>query len=414
MNRTLTRRIAYVEQYDLLAGVDIGKGQNVAVLLDRQARSVGRRQFAHERASYEQFVAWLRQGRGGLGQPRVLVGMEPTNDYWQWLAAYLEQAGIAYRLVNAFTVKKSREGSQLDYAKDDRRDALTIARLLREGQFTETQKQAGGYALLREYEQGHWRLSQALSQHKTVLRQWVERLFPEVGQVFKDLTGATATALLRGHAQPQCIARLSWLAFEQAVRADFTGQRLALDKLRQVYALAPHSIGVPDGAALQQLIGQQQATIALIEQQRAELEAALLAEFDRLPTASALLSVGMGSVTTALIAAELGDLSHFRNASQLVKLAGIQPTPNQSGNYRRHKTPMAHKGRPRLRTYLLFATFRLIQDDPAFADRYHRFLERHAPDGQRMEAIGAMMRYLLHLLWAVARDNAPYCPQLPG
>ncbi len=408
MNRTLTRRIAFSEQFDLFVGVDLGKTTNIAVLIDRRLKCHGRFKFTHSRQEYDQFAKWLRQARVGMASPHVLVGMEPTNDYWQWVANYLNQVGLSYRLVNAFTVKKHREGSQLDYAKNDERDAQAISQLLTQGQFTETQLLPEPYAQMRQYEQTHWQLSAEIRRQKTLLRQHAERLFPELGQLFGDYTGMTAVALLQNHANPQAIAALSWPSFEARVRQDLTGQRLMVKKVRLAYDLAPNSIGGYGGDALQQLIQQHLASLNHLQQQRATIESALLACFHTLPTAPYLLSLGLGEVATALIAAELGDLSQFRHPKQLVKLAGIQPTPNQSGFYEREATPMSQKGRPRLRTYLFFGTMRLVRWNAAFKARKEALVNRSENPLKPIEAIGALMNKLLHLAWAVCRQETAY------
>ena len=410
MNRTLTRRIAYIEQFDLFVGIDLGKEQSVAIIIDRRNKRYGRFQFGHTRAEYEKLVKWLTQARAGCKQPRVLVGMEPTNDYWQWVATYLEKVKVPYRLVNAFTVKKTREGNQLDYAKDDSRDGVTIAYLLGQGQFTETQLPSEKYAQLRQYEQAHWQLRQTMRRQKTILRQQMERLFPELRQLFADFTGKTITALVQNHADPQQITQLSWDAFLQAVRQDFTGQKLMVSKLRQVYELAPQSIGSQPGAALQVLIRQASTLLTWQQQQLDDLEARLSATLHTLPIAPYLLSIGMGEIASALIAAELGELCHFDNAKQLVKLAGIQPTPNQSGKYKRQKTPMSRKGRVRLRTYLFWATMRLIRWDSAFQAHQHRLTTREHQPLKKLEAVGALMNKLLHLLWSLCRQQTTYSP----
>ena len=415
MNRTLTRRIAFIETFDLIVGVDLAKRKNVAVMVDQHLRQRGRCEFYHDRAGYEQFTTWLRRRRPGLeNNARLVVGMEPTNDYWYWLAGYLQQIDRDYRLVNPFTVKKNREGTHLDYGKDDRRDALTIARLLREGQFTETQMPQGVYAEMRYLEQTRWRIKDDLGRAKTLLRQYSERLFPELNQAFCDLTGKTVSALLKRHAQPADIVQMSWTEFVHAIREDFLGQRLALKQLRAVYELAPNSIGVRSTGALQMLIDQQLEQIALLQTQKTLLEETLLAQFYSLPHAPFWLSLGMGHVTTALIAAELGDPSHFRHAGQWVKLAGIQPTHSQSGQYRRQRTPMSHKGRARLRTYLFFATLRIIRWDKQFRACYDRKRQGKDRPFTRMQAVGQMMNKLLHILWALYRKQVLYEPHRLG
>lgn len=411
MNRTLTRRIAFIEQFDLLVGIDLGKHKNIAVMLDRRLKRHSRFQFGHSREEYDGLATWLEKSRAGMQSPHILVGMEPTNDYWQWLATYFEDRGIPYRLVNSFTVKKSREGTQLDYAKDDNRDALTIGRLLTQGAFTETQLLPAIYAQMRQYEQAHWQLKREIGRQKTILRQYAERLFPELRQVFRDFTGQTATALLHNYADPQMVAAMSWATFIGAVRREFQGNRLMVKKLRQVHQLAATSIGVRPGQALQHLIQQSLQTLIMQQNQLATLESALLNCFHQLPTAPYLLSLGLGEVTTALIAAELGDLNRFTFAKQMVKLAGIQPTANQSGAYERQKTPMSHKGRVRLRTYLFFATMRLIRWDAAFQIKHQALIKRASRPLKRLESVGVLMNKLLHLVWAVCRDQTSYAPQ---
>ena len=410
MNRTLTRRITFSERFDFYVGIDLGKQKNEAVIVDSHLKQRGRFRFAHNRDSYDKLYTWLIRSTGS--DQAALVGMEPTNDYWEWLAAFLEAHTIPYRLVNAFTVKKSREGAQLDYAKDDRRDALTIAHLLREGKFTETQRQLATYAQLRQYEQAHWRLSAEIGRQKTILRQYAERLFPELRQVFRDLTGMTALALLKNHADPQRIVDLSWDEFEAGVRRDLTGKRLMVKKLGQIYALAPNSIGLQPGAALQLLIQQQLASLEFKNRQLAELESKLLACFHELSHAPYLLSLGLGELTAARIAAQLGDLNRFSAGKQLVKLAGIQPTPNQSGQRERNQTPMSGKGRSRLRTYLFFAAMRLVRWNTAFAAKQEALVNCPKRPRKRVEAIGILMNKLLHLIWAVCRQQTMYSPEL--
>lgn len=405
MTRTLTKRLEYVEQYEVLIGVDLGKRRNVAAAISAKGKMLGKRIFGHSQEAYGELLSWAEAKAPG----KVLIGFEGTNDFWRWLANYLEEEGEPYRLVNPFAVKRSREAAQLDYAKDDLRDALAISYLLRNGQFTETQLLQGKARQLREMERAHWRLTHELGRAKTILRQQVELCFPELSNYFRKLEGATVQALLRSQTEPGALAACSWPEVEAAVRQRFGGKRLAVSKLRQLHGAATTSIGLPLGSTGQLLIEQQLAQIALFQQQLDQLEAALVAGLMTHPAADALLSLGIGPLNLALIVSEIGDFAHFRKGAQLVKLAGIQPTPNQSGEMERQRTPMSHKGRPRLRTYLFWACLRLVQTDVAFAARHHRQVQRMT----KLQSIGALMNHLLHVLWALQRTQQPYVPHLP-
>ena len=133
--------------------------------------------------------------------------------------------------------------------------------------------------------------------------------------------------------------------------------------------------------------------------------------FLALPEAEYMLSVhGLGIITAATILSEIGDPSHYSQAKQLIKLAGTQPVPNASGRKSRSKTPMSHKGRPRLRTALFFAAMRLVQFDEAFARRYRQLQTRDKNPLCKMQALGALMNKLLRILWALMRKRTFYVP----
>jgi len=117
-----------------------------------------------------------------------------------------------------------------------------------------------------------------------------------------------------------------------------------------------------------------------------------------------------GPVSAAIILAEIGDPRNYSNGYQLIKLAGTQPVPNLSGRKSRSRTPMSHKGRPRLRTALYFAVMRLVQVDDTFKRQYLRFQEREKNPLTKMQALGALMNKLLRILWSLMNHQTLYNP----
>lgn len=412
MTRTLAKKLAHIKPGTLFVGVDLGRDRNVAVVITERGQRLAKFRFPHDQEGYAYFHRRLKALQERHQAPAVLVGMEPTNYFWKLLATELERHQVAYRLVNAYTVKKHREGDQLDRSKDDVRDAYTIADLLCTGKYTATQLLHGRYAELRHYSALYEQLRREVGRHKNLLHNAVGQLFPEVRREFKNLTGLTAVAMLRHHAAASVIRELSEAAFIAAVRADFEGKRLCTSKLRRTHALAATSVGLPDGVQALQLMARQQIeALAVLQRQWDEAGQAMIDTFLALPESRYLLSVhGLGLVTAAIILAEIGDPSRYRNGCQLVKLAGTQPVPNTSGRKSRSRTPMSHKGRPRLRTALFFAVLRLLQVDDAFAREYLRFQQREKNPLTKMEALGALMNKLLRILWALMRNQTFYHP----
>jgi len=412
MSRTLAKKLAQVKPGTLFVGVDLGLDRNVAVMVNEGGQRLVKFAFPHTQDGYAYFRRQLEKLRAQHQAPATLVGMEPSNYLWKLLAAEREKHELPYRLVNPFTVKKHREGDQLDRSKDDVRDAFTIADLLRTGKYTETQLLHGGYAELRQYATLCGRLDCEMTRHKNRLHSVVGQLFPELKRVFKDLTGRTAVAMLQNHAAAAVVRDLSVEDFIAAVRHDYVGPRLCVSKLRQAHRLAAISVGLQDGVqSLQLMVQQQLQALALLERQSTEAQKAMIDCFLALPESRYLLSIhGLGLVSAAVILAEIGDPSQYHNGRQWIKLAGSQPAPNVSGRRTRSRTPMSRKGRSRLRTTLFFAVMRLVQIDDSFAREYLRFRQRQENPLTKMQALGALMNKLLRILWALVRQQTLYNP----
>ena len=410
--QNISRKLAQVKKGTLHVGVDLGLENNVAIVINEHAERLGRFRFPNDREGYEYFHRHIEKAQQKSSAPEILVAMEPTNYLWKLFASDLEQKNVRYRLVNAYTVKKHREGDQLDRSKDDPRDAFTIADLSRTGKFTETQLQHGAYAELRQYVSLYYRLKRQIRREKQHIWHAVGQLFPELARVFKNITGETAKAILSTQAAAVEIRKISEEEFIAKVRSGFDGNRLYVSRLRSAYRLALSSVGVKYGVqALQLALELHVASLNRLQSQEKQTLSALEACYLSLPEANFLLSVkGIGTLSGATILAEIGDPKRFRNARQLVKLAGIQPTPNRSGRKQRSATPMSHQGRPRLRSALYFTCLRLIRVDQRFSQLYQRLQNREKNPLTKMQALGVLMNKLLHILWALMKQRTQYKP----
>ncbi|MEJ2265483.1 MAG: transposase [Anaerolineales bacterium] len=377
MTRTLAKKAVQVKPGTLHLGVDLGHDRNVSVAQSDRGEWLEKLSFPHTRDGYDYLYRRMDHLVKRTGATEVIVSMEPTNYYWMLLAADL-----------------------LDRSKDDPRDAYTVGELCRTGKYTETRLQHGKYAELRTYTRLYDQLRGDLGRQKTLLRMKVGQAYPELTQVFKDLTGLTARAMLRHHACAGVIRAMSEADFIARVRADFSGQRLMVSKLLKAHARAATSVGLKDGLqALQLGIEVHLQTLEVLENQLEEVRRALEDTLLSLPEAPYLLSVpGVGVVTAAFFLAEIGDPGHFTRIGQIIKLAGTQPTRNASGRKSSSLTPMSGKGRPRLRTLAYFAILRLIQQDPGFARRYRELQTRSKNPLNKMQALGVLMNKLLRIL----------------
>jgi transposase len=408
----IDKQLAQDPSGTLHAGVDLALEKNVVVVVNEKGERLDHFGFPQDRGGYDYFLRRLEGLRQKHRAAKVVVAMEPTNFFWKLLARELEEKQLSYRLVNAYTVKKHREGDQLDRSKDDRRDAVQIAELSRNGKTTQTQLQKGVYEDLRQYATLYHQLMQSIRREKTILWGLVGQVFPEMVRAFKDLDGETHQALLMTCAAAAAIRQMPLDAFLAQVRAAYSGKRLCISKLKRVYQLASRSIGVTEGLQAIQLAIQVHLThLQIFETQLEQVTGAMTARLFSLPEALYLLSCPcLKPVSAALFLAEVGDPQRYQKAAQWVKLAGIQPTPKASGKKQRSRTPMSHQGRPRLRTLLYFSCLRMVQYDTRFAQLFAYLQRRQDNPLTKMQAVGVLMNKLLHIWWALIHNQTFYNP----
>jgi len=413
MSNRVAKHLASIPPGTLLAGVDLSLDDLVVVVLNATANRLDRFRSDNHAAGYADFRQRLQRTVEKQGAAGVWVGMEPTNYYWKQLGYDLERHQIPFRLVNALTVKRHREGDQLDRSKDDWRDAFTIADLLRQGKFTETHLPHGVYAELQTGYTAYQRLRRDRGRQATLLVNTIRQLFPEFEQVFKDVSGATAGAVIGASLLPHVIRTHSENTFLASVRSHFTGRRLSVRQVRQLYALAKDSHGCREATTALCLMAQHQVeAIRLLDLQASQLLESLLTLFHTLPEAPYLLSIqGLTAPSALGLVAYTGDLTQYPHGSALIKLAGTQPTPNTSGRKTYSPTPFSHQGRSGLRTVVYFITLRLITQNDALAYHYQRLTTRTEHPLPKMQAIGACMNKLLWYVWHVVHRREMYDPQ---
>lgn len=413
-SRTLAKKLASVKPGTLFAGVDLALGRNVVVVMNERAERLDRFEFPNTRRGYDYLYRRLESHIEKHQAPAAMVGMEPTNYIWKLLAADMEKnrPKDSYRLVNSYTVKKDREGRQLDRAKSDDRDAFTIGDMLRTGKFTETRLLHGGYAELRQYAKTHKRLRRDMGQHKSTMHNLVGQLFPEFSSEFKDITGLTALAALRYCASAVLISQMPVEEFIAGVRSQFKGSRLMVTKLWRLHKLAQRSVGLTEGIqALQLALRCHIDVLEALKAHVAEVDEGMIATFEAMSEAEYMMSVpGLGIRSAAIILGEIGNPDNYTNGGQWIKLAGTQPVPNTSGRRSKSKTPISHKGRALLRTTLYFAVLHVIPEDEAFARQYAELQTREKNPLTKKQALVVLMNKLLRILWSLIKNRTYYDP----
>ena len=133
-----------------------------------------------------------------------------------------------------------------------------------------------------------------------------------------------------------------------------------------------------------------------------------------IPDTRYLLSiVGISYISVAGILSGLGPLGAYRNAGQLIKMAGTNPIEWESAGKRGSHTPISKKGRPGLRWCIWTAAMCLLRHNTDFRSWAKERRERpaHLHPLKAREVFGAVANRLLRLAYALVREQTFY--QIP-
>lgn len=141
-----------------------------------------------------------------------------------------------------------------------------------------------------------------------------------------------------------------------------------------------------------------------------KLMARLVAQDPQLARAIELLMTipGIGRVTAINLLAELPPLDAFTSARQLCAYAGLTPRENTSGTSLRGKPRLCKQGRGVLRRIMFLPALSLMRSKSGplreFADRLL------GKDKKPACVVGALMRKLIALVFAILRSGKPFDP----
>lgn len=412
MENTVARKRKQVPEGYLIIGVDPHKKKHAAVAITQDFTTQSKLKFNNTREGFEFILNRAKVEMLNSGCRGVIFAIETGGHYWRNLAYFLDERGIPYHFINQFTLKRRREGKDLNRRKNDYQDSEVAAQLLCTGEFTESKLPQGVYAELRAAHNAYHRLVKERTRIKNLVKGLLDAVFPEFTHVFKDPCALTAQSVLSTCAVPSVIAGMTEDEFVTTAEADHRGYRLMRKKLRTLHNVAGKSIGIEASArSVSTEISFLVEKLELIRRYIRKVEASLVTLVDKTEEGKYLLSIrGLNYIGVAGLLAELGCFHWYRNAKQMIKMAGSNPTESESGGKRSAHTPMSKRGRPVLRYCAWTSVIPMLRLNPDFRAWAKRMRERplHAnPLGGR-EVVGAALNRLLRLAFALVKKQTFY------
>ncbi len=316
-----------------------------------------------------------------------MVGMEPTGHYWFSLARWLVEQDIEAVLVNPHIVKKNKENRDNTPSKSDRKDALVIADMIKNGYYSPVHFHSEAYEELRILMANRETVTKRLNSAVNQIHRWVDIVFPELRQVFKILTCTSAIATLRLFPLP---SEISHLTTEQVLEGwkQYVKRHAGVKRANLFISLAKSSVGTTKALHAYKLhLGQLLEEYDLAQSQLERIENEIHIILKRIPYAQKLLEIrGVNATSLAGILGEAGDLSGYTHGNALLRHAGLNLAEASSGKWRGTMF-LSKRGRPRLRRFLYLMAMCMVMTNPEF-----RALHRYNVEEKKQKKMKSIMK----------------------
>jgi transposase len=390
------------------AGIDAGKLDHYCVVVDAGGKRLLSRRVANdETALLELITAVASLADGG----EITWAIDLNAGGAALLITMLIAAGQRLLYIPGRTVHHASAGYRGE-GKTDAKDATVIADQARMRR--DLQPLHSGDDIAVELRILTARRTDLVADRTRAINWLLAQLleyFPALERAFDYSTSKAALILLTGYQTPDGLRRAglarlaAWLRKGKARNADVVAAT-AIEA-----ANAQHTI-VPAQQLAAAMVARLAKEVMALDTEIGDTDAMIEERFCRHRHAEIILSMpGFGITLGAeFLAATGGEIDVFGNPDRLASAAGLAPVPRDSGRISGNlKRPRRHNRRLLRACYL--AAHIAIRTDPASRTYYNR---KRTEGKRHTQAVLALARRRLNVMWAMLRDHKPYQPTAPN
>jgi transposase len=310
-------------------------------------------------------IADLKQRAAKIGGARIVLAYEASGQGFL-LCDQLKAAGIECHVLAPTKIERS---SKQKRNKNDDGDAERLLDIIRSHHLAGSRLPAVWVPDLQTRDDRETvRSRQDLAEKQTGLKAQIQTLIKRQGFGKPEgVKGNWSKSYYR------------WLKAMSEEKTRGEGFRTALSSLLRQLEFVVEELGRLDGA-IDRLCGQPHLK-------------PIVEELDR--------EQGVGRLTAAAYAVEVGDFGRFKRRQQIGAYWGVTPGSNESGEVGDRKGHITRQGSPRIRRLLCQAAWSRVQHNEKERDFYQRLVKRN-PKRKKIALVAAMRRLSIQL-WHVGR-----------
>lgn len=351
---------------------------------------------------------------------KTAIFMESTRVYHLSLFHYLKESFDNTFVINPLVTKCNKNGD-IRKVKNDRKDALSIAKIGKFQNIKLSQTVSLDIFLLRNLIREYYKLTDTCSVFKKKLSADLRVIFPGYNTVFSSITSNSSIAILSHYSTPQSVlAAPKDKILDILIGTSRKGLAWSEKTYSKLINVASEAVIIE--LSLPELSVKVKSTLTLINTLELEINN-LLNEIETLinsinfPTQikkniDLLDSIpGVGPVTAITLIAEIGDINGFIKPKHLVAFFGIDSSINESGKFKGDQNKIS-KRRTRIGRRALYAvalaSIRKNRNSEPINKVLLDYYQTNLKGKKAKVALVAIMHKIINYIFAVLRNQTPF------
>jgi len=340
--------------YDLpVIGIDIAANFSVATVLRPNGDIFKKNfRFSHSLDGFNSFLELFYKAEEEFNsKPKVFF--ESTSIYHLTLLHFLVDRQIDANTINPL-ITNSNKNFNIRKVKNDNLDSYSIARLCKFDDVKTSVYTSKDMLNLKLLVRDYYKLVDLKANAKKAFSNALYIYYPGLQNAFSDITGKTPLAFISKYPTPNDLLDADHYEVIGFLKASSRRSLAwATTKFNHLLRIASDALVLGINPAYFTFkVNRFVSTYNFYEQQRFDLLDEIKFFIDSAPFSdsfnqniSLLMSFkGAGFISAVTLLTEMNDIANFNNANQLVAFFGVDPSVNESGNFKGDANKMTKRG----------------------------------------------------------------------
>ncbi len=409
-----------------VVGIDVAANFSVATALKPDGTVFKNNlNIKHNQNGFEKLLDFLKKIEEEFNSvPAVFC--ESTGIYHLTLLQFLVKHQVVIHVVNPL-ITNSNKNWNIRKAKTDKLDSYSIAKLCKTGDVKTSCILTEDFLHLRFLVREYYQIADNAAELKIKFSNTIYIHYPGLQFAFANLTGKTPLAFIQAYSTPNDLINAPKEEVITFLRkSSRRGSEWAKNKYEKLIKTAHEAnhIGINPNLFTNK-VKRFSETYSFLQVQLSNIFDEIQNYIENSSFAESFMQnydllmsfKGIGPMTAITLLSEIGDIRDFSNAQKLVAFFGVDPSVNESGNFKGDKNKMSKRGTSLGRRVLYTLAMASIRKSKSGKENnkvlHHYYNIQLSTKKKKKVRLVAVMNKLLRYIFSVLKNQKPYVVRDP-